>query len=92
MKLAAPEVEGFGVVRELFAEGDGEGVDALLALFFDFEQTGLFEDAEVLGDIVGRDVEGFAQLRHGLRTSDELAHEAQTRRLAQRTHGAEAVE
>ncbi len=92
MKLAAAEIEGFGVVGELFAEGDGEGVDALLALFLDFEQAGFFEDAEVLGDVVGRDVEGFTQLGDGLRTGDELAHEAQTRRLAQRTHGAEAVE
>ena len=92
MKLAAAEVEGLGVVRKLFAEGGGEGVDALLALFFDFEQTGLFEDAEMLGDVVWRDVEGFTQLGDGLRPGDELAHEAQTCRLAQRTHGAEAVE
>lgn len=92
MKLAAAEIERLGVVGELLAKGGGEGVDALLALFFDFDQSGLFEDAEVLGNVVRCDAQRVTQLRHGLRTSDELAHEAQTRRLAQRTHGAEAVE
>lgn len=92
MKLAAAEVEGVGVVRKFFAEGGGEGVDALLALLFDFEQASFLEDAEVLGDVVGRDAERVAQLGHGLGSGDELAHEAQARRLAQCAHGAEAVE
>jgi hypothetical protein len=54
MKLAAAEIERVGVVGELLAKGGGEGVDALLALFFYFDQSRLFEDAEVLGDVVGR--------------------------------------
>ena len=48
VKLAAAEVEGLGVVGELLAKRCGEVVDALLALLFDFKQTGFFEDPEML--------------------------------------------
>jgi G3E family GTPase len=92
MKLAAAEIERPRMMGELFAKGGGKGVDALLALLLDFEEACLFEHAEVLRDVVGRDPEGFTQLGHGLCAGDELAHESQPGRLTQRTHGAEAVE
>ena len=66
MKLAAAEVEGVGVATELFAKRLGERVDALLALLFDFDESGFFEDAEVFRDVVGSDVKRFAEFGHGL--------------------------
>ena len=92
IKLAAAQVEGVGVLREFFAERLCERVDALLALLFDFEQSGLLKDSQVLGDVVGRDVQSFTQFGDRLRTTNEEAHQPETRWLTQRTHGGEAVE
>ena len=92
MKLAAAEVERVRIARKLFTERFGQGIDPLLALLFDFQQSGLLEYTEVLGDVVGRDVQRFTQLGHRLRATDERAHQAETCRLTQRTHGGEAVE
>lgn len=92
MKLAAAEIEGAGVLREFFAESFRERIDALLPLFLDFEQPGLFKHAQVLGDVVGRDVQSFTQLGDRLRTTDEETHQTETCRLSQRAHGGEAVE
>ena len=74
MKLAAAEVEGVCVLREFFAECFREGINALLTVFFDFEQAGFFEDTEVLGDVVGCDVQGFTQLGDRFRACDEETH------------------
>lgn len=92
MKLAAAEVERVRIARKLFAERFSEGVDTMLSLLLDFEQSGFFEDAEVLRDVVGRDVQRFTQLGHWLRATDEEPHQTEACRLSQRTHGGEAVE
>ena len=92
MKLAAAEVERVGIAREFFAERLRKGVDALLSLLLDFEQAGFLEDAEVLGNVVRRDLQRFTQFGDWLRTTDERAHQTKTCRLSQRPHGGEAVE
>ena len=92
MELAAAEVEEIAVVGELAAEDGGEGVDVVLAVFFHVEETGVAEDAEVFGDVVGGGLEEIAEFADCAGASDEMPDEAEPGGFAQGPHGGEAIE
>lgn len=70
----------------------GDGVEAELAAFFDFEEAGFAHDAEVFGDVGLGEVELFGDLGDAETLLVEKAKDTEPGFFAERFEGADASE
>ena len=90
-KGAATEVEHIIVGRHLRFEVSDDGVETLRAVFFQFEEAGFAQDAEMFGDVILRNVEAFRDFIDAERFLEEQAKDSESRFLSERFESRDTI-